>query len=226
MYHFHPDQKKTARHVGIIPDGGRRWAVQNECSLQQAYSLTRSKLKTYVPLLLDSGVNELSVYLSSKLNFQREDKEIEAFNKEVVDAFLHDFGHMGAAFGLRITVAGDTSSLGSFMKNTIDDVVQQTKNGGSGSIHLLINYDPLEEIEQAFERAAQSRQHFWEKLWVDNPLDLVIRSGGANVMSNFLPLQSAYARLYFFDALFNALEWADIERCLSEYRGLDRKYGN
>jgi undecaprenyl diphosphate synthase len=54
----------------------------------------------------------------------------------------------------------------------------------------------------------------------------VIRSGGANVMSNFLPLQSAYARLYFFDALFNALEWADIERCLSEYRGLDRKYGN
>ena len=57
------------------------------------------------------------------------------------------------------------------------------------------------------------------------PLDLIIRTGDANLLSNFLPIQSSFARLYFINKLFNDINNADIEEIINSFSQIYRKYG-
>jgi undecaprenyl diphosphate synthase len=63
-------------------------------------------------------------------------------------------------------------------------------------------------------------------MWVKRPLDLIIRSGGANLTSNFLPLQSGFARLYFLDELFNDVKLETVIGIMDGFNDLNRKFGD
>ena len=67
---------------------------------------------------------------------------------------------------------------------------------------------------------------FITHLQITTPVDLVIRSGDAPLLSNFLPLQSAWARLYFTDKLFNDLTAEDVLQILRHFEKINRKFGN
>jgi undecaprenyl diphosphate synthase len=80
------------------------------------------------------------------------------------------------------------------------------------------------EIIEAFNRSG-TPELFYKHLAVSNPVDLIIRTGGANVMSGFLPLQSGFARLYFTDTLFNDFLAANLAEILGLFRNTIRKFG-
>jgi len=221
---FHPENTIIPGHVGLIPDGGRRWAEKNGVSLADSYQKTTTLLKSFCSYLFDEGVNEISIYLSSIQNFRRQQSETEAFNKVSENAFGNDILQLAEDKHIKIVMAGNREILTKEYLKAIEFVEAKTSGFQERTINLCIAYNPLEELFNAFSKT-ENKLGMLQHLWVKTPLHLIIRSGGANLLSNFLPLQSGFARLYFFDKLFNELTISDIQRIMTEFMMLDRKVG-
>jgi len=222
---FHPENTKIPRHVGIIPDGGRRWALSKGCSLTDSYNKTKELIRDMVIFLTNSGVFEISIYLSSIQNFRRSTLEVEAFNQVSTVAFQHDILKLAHERKLRINVAGNRKTIPFDYLKAIEAAELETNSYKQGQINILAAYNPVDEILEAFSKS-ENPGEFLKHLWVTSPLDLIIRSGGANLLSNFLPLQSGYARLIFFDKLFNDLTITDLKQVLEGFFDIERKFGD
>ncbi len=221
---FHPLPGNIPFHVGIIPDGGRRWAMANKCSLGEVYTRTRQLMNQHVERLLDYGVKDFSIFISSIQNFRREYSEVSAMLEAVGSSLEQEIAVLSLQHELKIVVAGKRSMLPVSLIKVVADAEERTSGNRKGKLNLLLAYDPLEEISQAF-RACANYDRFYEDLWVTKPVDLIIRTGGAKMLSNFLPLQSGYARLYCYDKLFNDFTAWDMDEVLSHFSSLDRKFG-
>ena len=221
---FHPAKNKVPRHVGLIPDGGRRWAKANNCSLAESYQKTKKLIREMVVFLIESGVFEISIYLSSIQNFRRSTDEIEAFNSVSTLAFKDDIFKLSFEKELKISVAGNRSVIPISYLAAIEFAESSTKHFTKGVINILVAYNPIDEIIEAISNSPQPNR-FLHHLWVTTPIDLIIRSGGANLLSNFLPLQSGFARLIFYEKLFNDLTINDVKIVLNDFFNIERKYG-
>lgn len=221
---FHPLPGRVPLHVGIIPDGGRRWAHAHQCTLGEVYSRTRELLYQHVERMLAYGVKDFSIYISSIQNFRREHREINAMLDAVGSSLEHEIDILSRQHELKVVVAGHRTVLPVEVVHAVNQAEEKTRGNRKGKLNLLLAYDPLEEIIQAFHRCS-NYQRFYEDLWITKPVDLVIRTGGAQLLSNFMPLQCGYARLYCYDKLFNDFTTADLDEVLHHFSGLDRKFG-
>jgi len=221
---FFPLTYSKSLHIGMIPDGGRRWATNNKVSVRESYIKTKQLVAELAGKLFTGGVSEISIYLSSKENFKRPENEVNAFNSVSIEAISTETFQMAIGKKIKVRIAGSKQNLSDKYKAEIEFIEKETSSFENARLNLCIAYNPIEEIQQAIEKA-EGPEDFINHLWIKNPVDLIIRTGGANLLSNFIPLQSAYARLYFIDKLFNDINWKDIEAILNQYRLLDRKYG-
>ncbi|OQX82122.1 MAG: hypothetical protein B6D64_01035 [Bacteroidetes bacterium 4484_276] len=223
--YFHPNKNSKMLHVGIIPDGGRRWAKVNNVPLAEAYSKTRDLLAEFTRYLFSAGVNELSIYLSSVQNFRRTATEIDSFTRVVSDALNNQIINLSKELNVKINIVGNS---GSIPNDHLSPFLQTAKKAGpppTGTINLCVAYNPVDELNNAFKLSG-NKGNFLDFLWVKRPLDLIIRGGGANLTSNFLPLQSGFARLYFLDELFNDVKLSSIKEIMGNFTQLNRKFGD
>jgi len=221
---FHPDNSKIPLHVGLIPDGGRRWAAKEGVSLADSYHQTKRFLAEICIYLFDLGVKEISIYLSSVQNFRRPPNEIEAFNAVSEIAFGNEILQLAKSRQLQIVVAGNRDILPEGYLNALESVEVETAGFQNGRINLCIAYNPIEELTYAISKSGKHTD-ILQNLWVKTPVDLIIRSGDANLLSNFLPLQSGFARLYFPKKVFNDLTITDFKEIINEFMMLERKFG-
>ena len=222
---FHPGNEKLPSHVGLIPDGTGRWAVINNISLYQAYIQAMKKLAGISNLFLENGSQAISLYLASAYNLRRSDNDILDFCK-AEDVFCNDLlPDIVQKYNTSVKIAGNIQSLPEFFQQSLLHIQSVTHDNDSTRLYLCVAYNPLEELIQAFQ-SAESPERFIEKLWVPEPIDLLIRTGGANVLSHFLPLQVAYARFYVLDKLFMETEIDDYQDVLNQFEKLERSYGN
>ncbi len=222
---FHPTKKSKALHVGLIPDGGRRWAKKNNVSLSDSYAVSRDLIVDITKYLFFNGVDELSIYLSSVQNFRRTESEIGSFTTVTSNGIGNQILKLAKLINAEVNIIGDNSSLSPITISALADHNKKINSRVKKKINLCISYNPSDEIEHAIKQIEGDRS-FVEYLWVKKPIDLIIRSGGANLTSNFLPLQSGFARLYFLDELFNDVSLTSVKTILNEFILLNRKFGD
>jgi undecaprenyl diphosphate synthase len=222
---YHPVNNTKTLHVGIIPDGGRRWAKKNNVSLSESYAVSRDLVVQIAEYLFSVDVAELSVYLSSVQNFRRNDSEIDSFTSVTSNGISNEILKLASLLSLEVRIIGDDSSLSPETISLLANHNKKLDDKIARKINLCISYNPSEEIENAIKQREGDRS-FVEYLWVKRPLDLIIRSGGANLLSNFLPLQSGFARLYFLDELFNDIKLSTVVDVIEGFNELNRKFGD
>lgn len=222
---FHPSKSKSPRHIGLIPDGTRRWAQKHEQSLAEAYIKAMHKIVQCVEFFFQQGSESVSVYLSSVQNFRRSNEEVETlFQAEAMlcEVLLPNFAE---SHDTKVKIAGNKNMLPDYFQNAIYSIVQSTASYSSTQLFLCAAYSPLDEVVHAVKNS-NNIDDFINCLWVPEPLDLVIRTSGANLLSNFLPLQVGYARIYTIDKLFNDTEIADFADIIREFKNIARLYGD
>jgi len=192
--------------------------------LRDAYDHAMNNLSCLLDSLYSEGVRAVSVYLSSAQNFRRTESEIAAFCDAEAGACERLFLPLATKFGLKVTTAGDLTKLTTTQMHCFCEIVSKTKTARERALNLCIAYDPIDEINHALS-LQRDNKFMPAGLWIPEPIDLVIRTGGANVLSNFLPLQTGFARLYFNDCLFNELTTEDCADILRRYRSVSRLYG-
>ena len=221
---FHPTRGVIPNHVGIIPDGSRRWARKHDVSYYESYDYALENLSNIIEILYENGTNIISVYFSSSQNFDRPESEVSAFCMAETDFCDNFIIPVIQRFNVLVDYCGNEQIIPQYMLESLQRLKIKTKENSGKRLNLCVAYNPFDELWNSFKEA-DSPSDFLNKLWVSTPLDLIIRTGKANLISNFLPLQSGFARLYFPDKFFNDLNQDDIRTILEDFRGIERRYG-
>ena len=222
------------RHVAIIMDGNRRWARQRGVSEAEGHSAGVDAIRPIVERAGDAGVEALSIFAFSRENWQRDDEEVAtlfalmeaAIRREVPD-LIRD--------GVRIRVLGRLEELPQTTRESIQEAIEATAAGTRLALNIAFNYSGRSEIVDAVRRALTDglspdevdEEHIAERLYTSQlpPLDLLIRTGGEQRISNFLIWQAAYAELFFSERLWPDFDQAEFDAALAEYARRSRRFG-
>lgn len=221
---FHPLPHGTPRHVGIIPDGGRRWSRLHGLSLLDSYRVSIQKLAEISAYLFARGVTTVSIYCSSTQNFRRSPEEVDAFCRAAGEFCSRHAPPVVAAHGTRVAGVGRREVLPDHLRADLERIEHQTRENTATRVNLCVAYNPLYEAFEA-ARQASTPQEFLERLWIGTPADVIIRTGGSNLLSNFLLMQAGFSRVYFLDMLLNDLRLEDVGATLDAYERIEHNYG-
>lgn len=221
---YHPGRNLIPKHVGLIPDGGRRWAKNHGISYYESYIISMKKIYEIFDYLYSVGVNMISVYFSSSMNYLRPNQEVVDFNNaenEFCESYLKP---LVIKYGLHVEFCGNQELIPDGFLATLNSIKERTQDYNAKYLNLCVAYNPLYELWESAKESS-TPDAFIENLWISSPLDLIIRTGDANLLSNFLPIQSSFARLYFIDRLFNDISVTDVKDIIKTFSQINRKYG-
>lgn len=209
-------------HLGLIPDGNRRWAKEKGVSLEYAYSEFAKKIVEITIQCSNIGIHELSIYLLSKDNLLRNADELLPVIHGVA-SLLQELEAVARNRNIKVRIHGDKSH-GYHELNQLEALLSESTNGNTGMVvNLLLGYSPFDEIAEAL---LKHEKISLESLAVSTRVDLVIRTAGKPVrLSNFLPLQSGYANIEVSDHFFLDLEPSELEEMIHKYDDIIPRYG-
>jgi len=201
-------------HLGLIPDGGRRWAVKAGCSLSSSYELSATKILLFLDLAIQHGYGEISVYLLSAENLSRDPSEI----KDAADAIYMLSREMMPWAQKReaiVRTVGDLTVVPTYVSDSVWRLQEKTQNNRALAVNLLIGYSAFVELSQAASGRDHELDFDFARLSIPTKVDTIIRTGGMTMLSGFLPLQSTYAHIVTVDELFNDITDEQIEKILT-----------
>ena len=196
---------RLPKHIGIIPDGNRRWAAGKGLEKQEGYALGLEPGITLFRQCQELGIEEMSFYGFTADNAKRPSIQRLAFTRACVKA-VDMLSHEDAS----LLVVGNTESA-IFPKELLPYTTRRDFGKGGMKVNFLINYSPEWDLglnRDGAEKGLRSREV--------SHVELIVRWGGRRRLSGFLPFQSAYADFYVVDDfwpdfkkehLMDALEW-------------------
>lgn len=210
-------------HVGLIPDGLRRWANANGSTLADAYLRGAEKVTELLLALQRNGVQTVSVYNLSRANLARAVDELDA----VYAASIHFFttlvpAHFDPAV-CSVRLHGNLDLLPDGYLTAGRDV-ERLMTGNGFRINVLAAYDAGDELRVAHLRAQREGCDIAAAFDVGD-VDLVIRTTPEPLLSGFLPLQSQYAALNFLTTPLNDLTGSHVDELIADYRRAPQLHG-
>jgi undecaprenyl diphosphate synthase len=217
------DVRHEPAHVGLIPDGMRRWADAHGATLADAYLRGAEKVVEILLALQRNDVQAVSVYNLSRANLARNDEELNA----VFTASIHFFttlipAHFDPAV-CSVRLHGDRKSLPESYVAAAQRV-ESAMTGDAFRINVLAAYDAHDELRAAHDRAQREGCDINAAFEIGD-LDMVIRTTPEPLLSGFLPMQSQYAQLLFLTTPLNELEESRIDELVAEYRRFPQRRG-
>lgn len=211
-----PRLARLPRHVGLIPDGNRRWARERGLPAHDGYAAGVMKGLQMLKDCIDLGIEEVSLYGFTQDNTKRPKEQRIAFAAACV-AFVE----AAKEYGIALLVVGDTTSP--MFPEELKPYATERQGAGL-KVNMLVNYG----WEWDLQTAAQSgKKRIAEGLASRDVsrIDMVVRWGGCNRLSGFLPVQSVYADLYIVDAYWPDYELPQFLDALTWYQTQDPTLG-
>jgi undecaprenyl diphosphate synthase len=222
------------RHVAIVMDGNRRWAKLHGMSEAQGHSAGVDAIRPIVEHAADRGLEALSIYAFSRENWSRSDEEVETLFSLLEAAIRRETPDL-VRQGVRVKILGRLHELPESTRASIAEALSATAGGRRMTLNVAFNYSGRSEIVDALQRAMSdglgtadiTEQAISERLYTADvpPLDLLIRTGGEQRISNFLIWQAAYAELYFTDLLWPDFAPATLDAAIAEFGRRSRRFG-
>ena len=205
---------RLPRHMGIIPDGNRRWAREKGLAKEDGYSHGISPGMELFYTCRDLGVKELTFYGFTVDNTKRPSAQRLAFSQACVKA-VEALSREDAD----LLVLGNTKSL-MFPQELLPYTSRQTFGAGGIKVNFLVNYSfewDLGYGKGTFGPDLKSADV--------SRVDLIIRWGGRRRLSGFLPIQSVYADIYVVDEYWPDFTPQHVQNAISWYSAQDITLG-
>ena len=230
-------EQKLPKHVAIIVDGNRRWARKHNLpEIAGHKKVTDEIIEPLIYRCLKLGIPYITFWAFSTENWKRGPKFYNALFNLLRQGLKRSIQKYNQA-GMRLNVIGDLSKIPNSLTKTILDWVQRSKKNKKITVTMAINYGGRNEILRAIQhllrakskeqRAKISEEDFSNYLdttGMPDP-DLIIRTGGAQRLSGFLPWQSVYSEFYFTETLMPDFTVDKFNEALKEYLRRQRRFG-
>lgn len=205
---------RIPNHIGVIPDGNRRWAVKQGLGKEQGYGPGLDPGLQLFKICKELGVKELTYYGFTTDNTKRPATQTKAFTAACIDAVK-----MLSKEDASLLVVGNASSP-MFPKELLPFTERKQFGRGDMKVNFLVNYGWEWDLGNANDLVTNNRNTIISYLKSSDitRVDLIIRWGGRRRLSGFLPVQSVYSDFYIIDDywpdfkpshFYEALEWYD-----------------
>lgn len=208
------ENMRLPKHIGIIPDGNRRWAVREGMDKAEGYDHGISPGMELFRMCREMGIQEMTFYGFTADNTKRPSAQRRAFTAACVAA-VEELSKEDA----ELLVLGNVRSS-VFPKELLPCTTRQTFGKGGMKINFLVNYSwewdfGLKDgrLGERLKTADVSR------------MDLIIRWGGRRRLSGFLPVQSVYSDIYVIDDYWPDFKPGHVEAALRWYSRQDVTLG-
>ncbi|MGE4276573.1 MAG: undecaprenyl diphosphate synthase family protein [Lawsonibacter sp.] len=205
--------RRIPSHVGIIPDGNRRWAQENGYQKKDGYAHGITPGFELYEMLLRYGIKEATFYGFTKDNNKRAKDQREAFTNACVDAV-----ELLSGRDANLLVIGNTNVTA--FPEALKPYANHRVHFGRGliNINFLVNYDWEWDLETLMEHKRLASHEI-------SRIDLIIRWGGRRRLSGFLPAQSVYADFYVIDDYWPDFKTSHFLDALNWYQDCDVTLG-
>ncbi|MBN1213848.1 MAG: di-trans,poly-cis-decaprenylcistransferase [Candidatus Lokiarchaeota archaeon] len=231
--------QRLPHHIGIIPDGNRRWAKLNNLKTKVGHLKGYKSLKKILYSFFDAGIQYLTVYALSLENAQkRSEEELKYIYKIIIKAINTIIkGEDTVKNEVRFRVIGRTELLPEYVQKKVNELHEFTKNFKKNFVNLLIMYDGQAEIADAIKKiiADNINPDLIDKTLIKKYLytsdfpevDLIIRTGmndGARI-SGFLLWDASYSEFKFRNEYWPQYNEDLLYQDLQEYALRNRRKG-
>ncbi|MDA1076289.1 MAG: polyprenyl diphosphate synthase [Proteobacteria bacterium] len=224
------------QHLAIIMDGNRRWARERGMSSSSGHEAGARTLEDLLPHIEKTGITVVTVYAFSQDNWQRPKREISALFSLCRRTLLR-LEQKCIEHRLRVEVIGRRDRLPDNLNRAINRVTHSTSKG-SKVLRIALDYSSryslIEAISQLKDRGEDITNERVSILLatMNNPdspaypdVDLVIRTGREQRLSDFLLWESAYAELYFAPLYWPDFNAEHLNEILEWFHSRARRYG-
>lgn len=218
-------------HVAVVMDGNGRWAKARFLPRVEGHRRGMAALKRLTEAARKAGIRHLTVFAFSSENWKRPADEVNALMRFFVDGLTREAEPLREA-GIRLHVVGDTKVFSPELQAAIHTAEQMTEGAQAMTLNICANYGGRWDVVDAVNRLVRDSKPVTVETVTDavsmqwaGPVDLMIRTGGEQRISNFLLWQLAYAELWFTEVLWPDFSEADFNEALTWFAGRERRFG-
>lgn len=223
--------KEIPNHLGIILDGNRRWAQEKRLPARAGHKKGAETTKKIIDAVREAGVKILTLFVFSTENWSRDKKETNYLMK-LLERALAKYSKEAGKRGIKIRVIGQIKNFSTSLQKSIKHVEEMTGKNKNMIVNFALSYGGRAEIVEAIKKIVQKRiapeniteEVVKENLWTSD-VDLIIRTGREQRISNFLIWQSAYSEFYFSQKYWPDFTKEDLQAALLDYQARKRRFG-
>ncbi len=212
-------------------DGNGRWAKKRGLLRTGGHEVGAEVVEQICEFCIDESIANLTLYAFSTENWKRPKSEVE-FLMKLLQKFLISRREKFIQNGIKFYPIGDISAFEGDLRSEIEYLSNLTQNGRALNFNLAINYGSRDEIVRACERLLASGERLSEAgigAHLDTAhsgdVDLLVRTGGEQRLSNFLLWQASYAELAFTPTLWPDFTREELARIVDDFRRKQRRFG-
>ena len=186
-------------HIAIIMDGNGRWAEKKGMPREFGHQNGVRSVKKIVEEANNCKIQYLTLYTFSVENWERPGNEVATLMSLLVQTLKDEFEELQSN-NIRLNSIGDIESLPQEVSEELKNIIENTKNNSGMVLTLALSYGAKQEILNAVKNISQKVKN--EIICLDNfddsiindhlytknlpNVDLLIRTGGEQRISNFL----------------------------------------
>ena len=228
----------AAKNVAVIMDGNGRWAISNSLNISKGHSKGVEIVKLIVEESVKQKLSSLTLYAFSSENWSRPKAEVEAIKSLIVLAIEEQVPDL-VKQKVKLKFFGRIDDFGSKIINKINDAEKATDiNKPSLLLNIALGYGGRQDIVDITKNIA--RKILTKDIKVDDidenminrfssvpvdDIDLLIRTGGDNRISNFLLYQIAYTEICFVNKYWPDFTKKDFLNCIESFKKVNRRFG-
>ena len=210
---------QSTLHLAVIMDGNGRWANRLGLPRVAGHRAGAEALRTCVEAAPGLGVGTLTAYAFSSDNWKRPAEEVEAL-MGLLAWYLEGETPRLLDQGVRLSVIGRRDRLPAALVEIIEFAERTTHDGPRLHLRLAIDYSSRDAILRAAEHAGERLDEM-----LGQPVDLMIRTGGEQRLSDFLLWECAYAELVFTPRMWPDFDGPALRRAIAEFHQRQRRFG-
>jgi undecaprenyl diphosphate synthase len=211
-------------HVAIIMDGNGRWATKRHLPRLAGHRAGAETLRRIVEASPDFHISTLTVYAFSSDNWKRPPAEVSALMR-LFQAYLQKERARCKQQGVRISVIGRRERLPALLLPEIEKTESATAGGSRLHLRLAVDYSSRDSILAMAEQLGPDLCRRTLSTALGPDVDLMIRTGGEQRLSDFLLWECAYAEFAFVSKMWPDFQASDLGVAIADFQLRDRRFG-
>jgi undecaprenyl diphosphate synthase len=229
-----PKSPRAQLHVAIISDGNGRWATSRGLPRSAGHRAGAESARRIIEAAPRLGIHTLTLFALSSANWKRPAAEVNGILRLLHEYLLTETAHC-IEEGVRLSMIGRRDRLPATLRQAIADSEAATARGTRLHLRLAIDYSAREAIFHAacrFYKVTELSPESFSRVLAEvlrggsTEVDLLIRTGGEQRLSDFLLWECAFAEFVFVRKAWPDFTVADLEAALEEFAHRERTRGS
>ncbi len=232
------DKDNLPRHIAIIMDGNGRWAKEQGQDRLFGHFHGVESVRNIVEGSAELGIEYLTLYAFSTENWDRPEYEVIGLMELLVSTIRKEVESLDKN-NIRLHVIGDMNMLPEYAQKELHEALDITKDNTGLNLVMALSYSGRWELLNAVKSIAWEvknnklnledidqgilQQYLCTSGFPDP--ELMIRTSGEYMISNFLLYQLAYAELYFTNVRWPDFRKENLYEAIIDYQGRERRFG-